>query len=201
MLSFNRAATVYISALFVVGCGESGVPIETIASDSEKRDVVLDAPSVQASTGFSWIVPGELAAMPLPGRVRPLDQDAAFLEQESIGVLVSLTEEPPDPETLASHSIAQEHLPIQDYAPPTQEQMTEFVTLVEDSVAAGTPVGVHCTAGLGRSGTMSAAYLVATGSSADEAITIIRELRPGSIETKAQEDAIRHFEEERGGPR
>ncbi len=32
------------------------------------------------------------------------------------------------------------------------------VAVVKDSVAAGRPVGVHCTAGLGRSGTMAAAY-------------------------------------------
>ena len=32
------------------------------------------------------------------------------------------------------------------------------VAVVKESVAAGRPVGVHCTAGLGRSGTMAAAY-------------------------------------------
>jgi atypical dual specificity phosphatase len=72
--------------------------------------------------------------------------------------------------------------------------MIEFVAVVEDSVAAGNPVGVHCTAGLGRSGTMAAAYLVAEGASADEAIATVRQLRPGSIETSAQEDAVRLFE-------
>lgn len=50
-------------------------------------------------------------------------------------------------------------------------------------------------AGLGRSGTMAAAYLVATGTSADEAIAILRELRPGSIETAEQEAAVRRFED------
>jgi len=137
--------------------------------------------------------------MPLPGRNRPLDQDAAFLEQQGIRILVSLTEDPPKVETLASHSIEQRHIPVQDFAPPTLEQMTEFVALVEDSAAAGTPVGVHCTAGLGRSGTMAAAYLVASGASAEDAIATVRGLRPGSIETAAQEDAIRSFDETRDG--
>jgi atypical dual specificity phosphatase len=132
--------------------------------------------------------------MPLPGRDRPLEQDAAYLEQEGIQVLISLTEESPDAEVLASYAIDQEHIPVQDYTPPTLQQMIEFVAVVEDSVAAGNPVGVHCTAGLGRSGTMAAAYLVAEGASADEAIATVRQLRPGSIETSAQEDAVRLFE-------
>jgi atypical dual specificity phosphatase len=132
--------------------------------------------------------------MPVPGRDRSLDQDATFLEQEGIRVLVSLTEKPPDADTLAAHAIEQEHLPIQDYAPPTLEQMTAFVSLVEEEVTTGRPVGVHCTAGLGRSGTMAAAYLVSTGASADDAISFIRDLRPGSIETPEQEQAVRLFE-------
>lgn len=155
----------------------------------------MHVPSVPASVGFSWIVPEELAAMPLPGRDRPLDQDAAFLEQEGIRLLVSLTEEPPDRDTLVAHSIEPVHIPVRDFTPPSVEQMTDFVELVDSSVATGQVVGVHCTAGLGRSGTMAAAYLVSTGVSADVAIATVRGLRPGSIETETQEDAIRQFEE------
>ena len=149
---------------------------------------------VSASRGFSWIVPGHLAAMPLPGRDRPLDQDAAFLAQEGIGVLVSLTESPPAAEVLASRSIEQRHIPVQDFQPPTLAQMIEFAAVVQGSVAAGKPVAVHCTAGIGRSGTMAAVYLVAEGAAAEAAITTVRQLRPGSIETPAQEDAVRNFE-------
>ena len=149
---------------------------------------------VSAPRGFSWIVPGQLAAMPLPGRDRPLDQDAAFLAQEGIGVLVSLTESPPAAEVLASRSIEQRHIPVQDFQPPTLAQMIEFATLVQGAVAAGKSVGVHCTAGIGRSGTMAAVYLVAEGEEAEQAITAVRQLRPGSIETPAQEDAVRQFE-------
>jgi len=140
--------------------------------------------------GFSWIVEGELAAMPLPGRNRPLAEDAAFLQREGVRTLVSLTEKPPDSAPLEEASIRQVLIPVPDYTAPTLAQMIEFVDLVADSAENKEPVGVHCTAGLGRSGTMSAVYLVAKGSSADDAIATIRQLRPGSIETDAQVDAV-----------
>ncbi len=160
-----------------------------------QTDSLADQVPVQPMRGFSWVVPGKLAAMPVPGRDRPLAQDAAILEREGIRVLVSLTEEPPDRAVLASRGIDQRHIPVQDFTAPTLEQMIAFVAVVEDSVAAGKPVGVHCTAGLGRSGTMSAVYLVAEGASADEAIISVRRLRPGSIETADQEDSVRRFEQ------
>jgi len=180
-------ASMLLGALF---CGAALVHVSGCA-DARKQPV-------SPSRGFSWIVPGELAAMPLPGRDRPLDQDAAFLQQEGIRVLVSLTETPPDSEVLAARTIDQLHIPVQDFTPPTIEQMIEFVAVVEDSVTAGKPVGVHCTAGLGRSGTLAAVYLVAGGTQADQAIATVRRLRPGSIETAAQEDAVWSYAEYRG---
>ena len=197
MIIFHRALIACLGFSIVLGCGDSHPPQEITAvhgSDADEPAVVVQ--SVPASAGFSWIVPGELAAMPLPGRNQPLEEDAAFLEQEGIRILVSLTEEPPDGDTLSAHSIEQRHIPVDDYSPPTLTQMDEFVTLVENAVDSGRPVVVHCTAGLGRSGTMAAAYLVSTGVSADEAISTIRSLRPGSIETAAQEEAVRRYEED-----
>jgi atypical dual specificity phosphatase len=196
---FGRVAVVGVALVF--GCGDPQGPKEPIHQISETEEPAAHVASVPASAGFSWIVPDELAAMPLPGRDRPLDQDAAFLEQEGIRLLVSLTEEPPDPDTLLAHSIEPVHIPVRDFTPPSLEQMTEFAASVESSVANGRPVGVHCTAGLGRSGTMAAAYLVSTGVSADVAIATVRGLRPGSIETETQEDAIRRFEESHAGAR
>jgi atypical dual specificity phosphatase len=198
---FEKSAVGSVAVLLILGCGDAREPAVEVQPAPNVNASPVDPRLVPPTQGFSWIVPGELAAMPLPGRDRPLEQDAAFLEQEGIHVLVSLTENPPDSEVLASYAIDQEHIPVQDYTPPTLEQMIEFVAVVEDSVAVGNPVGVHCTAGLGRSGTMAAAYLVAEGASADEAIATVRQLRPGSIETSAQEDAVRLFEENLNGDR
>ena len=201
MKAFIRFICCFVVLAPVMGCGDAREPAEQAdTAPGSAGSLAADQP-ISAVRGFSWVVPGELAAMPLPGRERPLDQDAAFLAQEGIRVLVSLTETPPDAEVLASRSIAQAHIPVQDFHAPTLEQMIDFVAVVEESVTAGKPVGVHCTAGLGRSGTMAAVYLVARGASANEAIGTVRELRPGSIETPAQEAAVRHFEQYRSKAR
>jgi len=53
---------------------------------------------------------------------------------------------------------------------------------------------VHCHWGLGRTGTMLAASLVALhGLDANDAVREIRQRRPFSIETYRQEDAVQQF--------
>ena len=58
---------------------------------------------------------------------------------------------------------------------------------------AGMAVAIHCAAGLGRTGTVLAAYFVAKGLSAREAVERVRQLRPGSVETVEQERAIERY--------
>src|SRR5213594_3320997 len=57
-------------------------------------------------------------------------------------------------------------LPIPDGHAPTMEQAPEFVRFVNEQRKIQRPVAVHCEAGLGRTGTMLAVYLIAQGQSA-----------------------------------
>jgi len=138
-------------------------------------------------TGFSF-VRDDLAGMPYPH-----DDDLAWVSEQGVSLVVSLTESSVDPDTVEVLGMELLHLPIEDFHAPTPEQQLAFVREVQVRRDAGETVAVHCLAGLGRTGTMLATWLVAEGLGADEAIDEIRALRPGSIETTEQEDAVRRF--------
>jgi atypical dual specificity phosphatase len=146
-----------------------------------------------AMKGFSWVIDDQVAGMPRPGSARPLDQDLQFLRAQGVDVLVSLTETPTDPEALSSYGIEPLHIAVPDFHAPTQEQLDQYVNAVQGWTSAGRQVGTHCGAGLGRTGTFLASLFVARGMDADAAIAEIRRLRPGSIETDEQEQAVRDF--------
>jgi atypical dual specificity phosphatase len=149
--------------------------------------------STAAMPGFSWVIGDQVAGMPRPGASRPLERDLQFLQDQRVDVLVSLTETPVDPAALAAHGIEAMHLPVPDFEAPTQAQLDQYIASVQAWTADGRVVGTHCAAGLGRTGTFLAALFVARGYGGDAAIAEVRRLRPGSIETKAQEDAVREL--------
>lgn len=143
---------------------------------------------------FSHVLPGRLAGMGCP----PMDGGALTdalidLGREGITAVVSLTEYAPSADGFALAGFMHLHAPIPDFTPPTRAQIDEVVAFTRAAWAAGRGVAVHCGAGIGRTGTLLACVLVSEGESADAAMAMVRLLRPGSIETKAQESAIKAY--------
>ena len=143
-------------------------------------------------TRFGWIVEGLLAGMGWPYDLR---KAIAFLKAQGIRILVTLNERSLNRAVLRSEGIEYHHFSIPDFTAPSPEEVDRFVGVVEDAERRGERVAVHCTAGLGRTGTMLACYLVRRGLGAEEAIQQVRRLRIGSIETWEQEEAVRLLEE------
>jgi atypical dual specificity phosphatase len=138
---------------------------------------------------FSWIEKPLLAAMAYPDS----EEDLEWLRQQGIDVLLSLTEEAPRRDWVNEAGLLLFHEPIEDMEAPTQEQLDRCVSVIERANAKQMGVAVHCGAGLGRTGVVVAAYLVQQGEKPRDAIARIRKLRPGSIETTEQSEAIVEF--------
>jgi len=139
---------------------------------------------------FDWVIPGQLAACVNPAVSQ---QAASELREAGAALLINLYEMADPPELLADLGLEGLHLPVQNSDPPTQEQLRTGVAAIQATLAAGERVVVHCAAGLGRSGTLLAAYLVSQGLDPEAAIARVREARPGSVETLGQERAVHEF--------
>ncbi|XP_041261485.1 dual specificity protein phosphatase 23 isoform X1 [Onychostruthus taczanowskii] len=156
---------------------------------------------------FSWVVEGRLAGLAMPrepGHYR-------YLRERGVRHLVSLSERAP-PHHGCCPQIQLHRLRVADFTPPSPEQIQSFLRIVQEANGRGErgtwvsssatqppcprvqAVAVHCMLGHGRTGTLLACYLCKEQHLAgDDAIREIRRLRPGSIETAEQEQAVLRF--------
>ncbi|HEX6561820.1 MAG TPA: dual specificity protein phosphatase 23 [Nitrososphaera sp.] len=146
------------------------------------RGLTSDRPS-----NFGWVLEGKLAGSGMPVTKAEFD----WAKSQGISAIVTVREGPL-PEEWVNGSVGYLHLQVDDFAAPEIEDIERAVEFID---AQPGPVMVHCAAGKGRTGVILAAYLIKKqGLAAQEAIDKIRAMRPGSIQSDAQEWAIEMYE-------
>ncbi len=122
--------------------------------------------------------------------------DFEFLKENDFEAIVSLTEFPLNEALIEEFGFSVKHIPVRDFEAPTLEQVRDFIAFAEKARAEGKKLAVHCDAGIGRTGTILACYLVSKGYNAAKAIEEVRVKRPGSIETVEQEELVMKYEDQ-----
>ncbi len=134
-------------------------------------------------TGFLWVEKDKVAASGYPASRRQIE----WISKQRLNSILTLTEKPIPGEWVKGLPFTLEHVPMIDHEPPDLASLERAASYVEDQVRQGRRVLVHCLAGQGRTMCVLAAYLIKERRvSAEEAIRILRSLRPGAVESRQE---------------
>ena len=138
---------------------------------------------------FSWIIEEKLAGSAIPTSKEEID----WVKQEGVKSIVTIREEPLEDEWIKDVNYL--HVHSNDMGIPEFSDLVNSVDFIHQRITNEEPVMVHCLAGLGRTGTILACYLIKyEDMTANDAIEKVRQERHGSIQSFSQEEIIFRFE-------
>ncbi len=127
----------------------------------------------------------ELAGSAIPTSKKEVE----WLQEEGVKTIVTIREVPLEEDWVDNMNYL--HVLSDDMGVPSFEDLKNSVDYVHKKIQNKEPVMVHCLAGLGRTGTILACYLIKYEKmSAEDAIQHVREKRHGSIQSYVQEEMI-----------
>lgn len=140
-------------------------------------------------TNFSWLLDNKLAGCGMPTSVEELK----WIQDQGIKSIVTMTETALPQAWIKNVNYL--HIPTEDLSAPDMEKIDSVVDFIHQRLECDVPVMVHCAAGIGRTGTILACYLIKyQNHSAKNAIDKVRKKRPGSVQSESQEIAISLYE-------
>lgn len=159
-----------------------------------------------------WLIPGVFLAgeHPTHNNDSSAQRRIQALVKLGISVFYDLTEKSESPvryDRILFHEaerinriVEYKNLPIRDYTAPSAQNVKSILDLIDQDIAGGKRIYVHCFAGVGRTGTVVGCYLVRHGLSGQAALEKIIELRQGlasrfvrSPEAESQIDLVLHW--------
>lgn len=140
-------------------------------------------------TNFSWLLDGTLAGSGMPTSF----EEITWIRKQGVKSIVTMTEEGLPDSWI--NGLEYLHVPTEDMTAPDIDKIDAAVEFIRERIQNKEPVVVHCAAGIGRTGTILASYLIKYQKmSAKDAIEMVREQRPGSIQSQSQETAVSVYE-------
>jgi protein-tyrosine phosphatase len=142
-----------------------------------------------------WVLPDRLLAGPYPGRANEalIPEWIEQLLSAGITCFINLTEEGEltPYQSLLPDGIQHHRLPIRDFQTPDSAYLKTILDTIDQKLAEGCTVYLHCWGGTGRTGTVAGCYLVRHGMPGSEAVAEITRRRGRySPETEAQRQMV-----------
>lgn len=147
---------------------------------------------------------------PHNGWDRDLQEDLRVIRNWGASMIISLIEPhefnllqvPEFGDSAARIGMSWIHLPIRDAHVPDDRFESGWSAVrseIHHRIGTGERILIHCRGGLGRAGLVSARILVERGCLPRDAVHRVRAVRPGAIETLAQEQYVLALQDQRQG--